>query len=138
MFGLTELANVHVHSPRSSVVEAATGGRVTFLQHYTPMVKSLHQGDNTVSDMLLMARPHLLTYLLGAGYVSKRAKFKHVWDEVSTQQTLHEICEAVHPSVPFEARMEVVITDRTLSFLSSFRHEHIARAVIRDGLLIKV
>jgi hypothetical protein len=138
LFGLTELANVHVHTPRSSVVEAATGGRVTFLQHYTPMVKSMQQGENPVRDMLLMAHPHLLTYLLGTGYVSKRPKFKRIWEEVNTQRTLHEILEAVHPSVPFEARMEVVITDRNLSFLSSFRHEYVARAAIRDGLLVKV
>ena len=34
--------------------------------------------------------------------------------------------------------MEVVITDVTLSFLSSFRHKYLARAVVQDGLLIKV
>lgn len=138
LFGLTELANVHVHNPRSSVIEAATGSRITFLQHYTPMVKSMNNWDDAVSDRLLIGRPHLLTYLLGAGYVSKRPKFKHIWEEVHTQRTLHQIIEAVHPSVPFEARMEVVITDVNLSFLSSFRHKYLARAVVRDGLLIKV
>ena len=75
LFGLTELANVHVHNPRSSVIEAATDGRITFLQHYTPMVKSMHQGHNAASDMLLMARPHLLThpFLLGAVKDSHRS-----------------------------------------------------------------
>jgi hypothetical protein len=34
--------------------------------------------------------------------------------------------------------MEVVITDTSLSFLASFRHKYLARAVLRDGLLIKV
>ena len=129
---------MHVHNPRSSVIGAATGSRITFLQHYTPMVKSMNNWNEAISDRLLIGRPHLLTYLLGAGYVCKRPKFKHIWEEVHTQQTLHQIIEAVHPSVPFEARMEVVITDVNLSFLSSFRHNYLARAVVRDGLLIKV
>lgn len=133
LFGLTELANVYVPSPRNPFVEAATGGhKVTFLQHYTPMVKAME------NEPSLRVRPHLLTYLLGAKYVSKRAKFKQVWDEVNTQRTLHELLELMHPTVPFDARMEVVITDNNVSFLSSFCHKRLARAVMREGLLIKV
>lgn len=97
-FGLTDLANVHMHSPRCSVVEGATSGRVTFLR-YTHMVKPMHHQSNNPDSG------------------------KNVWERVSTQWTLHEIIEVVHESVPFEARMEVVIANRTLSFLSSFCHE---------------
>ena len=76
--------------------------------------------------MLMLMLMLMLMYLLGTGYISKRVKFKHVWEDVSTQRTLHEIIEAVHPLIPFEARMEVVITDRTLSILYSFRHEYLS------------
>ena len=133
LFGLSELANVYVPRPINPIIDAAAGGHfVTFLQHYTPMVKGMEE------HVPLSVRPHLLTYLLGAGYIKRRAKFKHVSQEVDTQRTLHELLELVHPTIPFAARMELVITDSDASFLSSFHHKRLARAVLWEGLLIKV
>ena len=133
LFGLSELGNVSVPCPRNPAIEAVTGGHfVAYVQHYTPKVKGMED------KAPLMARPHLMTYLLGAEYVKKRAKFKTVWEEVNTQRSMHELLEVVHPTVPFDARMEIVITGNDASFLSSFRHKHLARAVVGEGLLIKV
>ena len=58
------------------------------------------------------ASPNLLTYLLGKGFVSGSAKFKGVWDKIHTQLTLYELLEVVHPAVPLDARMELVVTRR--------------------------
>lgn len=88
--------------------------------------------------MPLITRPHLLTFLLGAEYVKSNPKFKKVWEEVDTQRTMHELLEVEHPTVPFDARMELVITGNDISFLSAFRHKRLARAVLHDGLMIKV
>ena len=41
-----------------------------------------------------------------------------VWDEVHTQQIMHEVLELVYPAVPFKARLEIVVTDKDMSFLS--------------------
>ena len=51
---------------------------------------------------------------------------------------MHEVLELVHPAEPFQARLEIVVTDKDMSFLSSFDHQLLARRVIKDGLLIKV
>ena len=39
---------------------------------------------------------------------------------------------------PFEARLEVVLMGRDLSFLPEFDHTKIAQAVVDDRLLVKV
>ena len=61
-----------------------------------------------------------------------------MWEEVHTQRAMHEVLELVHPAEPFQARLEIVVTDKDMSFLSSFDHQLLARRVIKDGLLIKV
>ena len=88
--------------------------------------------------MPLLARPNLLTYLLGEVYVSESARFRAVWDEVNTQHTLHEILEVISPTVALEARLGVVVTDANTSFLGTFMHRRLSRAVVREGLLVKV
>ena len=45
--------------------------------------------------------------------------------------------EMVNPTVPLPARFEVVVTDSNVSFLETFRHRHLSRAIVR-GLLVKV
>ena len=40
--------------------------------------------------------------------------------------------------VAFEARLEVVVTDANTSFLGTFMHRRLSRAVVREGLLVKV
>ena len=61
-----------------------------------------------------------------------------MWEEVRTQRTLHEILEVVSPTTALDARLEVVVNDVNASFLASFRHRHLARAVVKRGLLVKV
>ena len=87
--------------------------------------------------MLLAGHPNLLTYVLGEAYVSTHAEFKRVWDEVLTYRTYFELLEVVHPSVPLNARLEVVVTAADTS-LSSFGHRRLTQTILRDGLLIKV
>ena len=73
-FGLYELANVYMPMPFCPALHAAVGNYpVVHLQHYTPFIKGM---DNDVAPLL--ERPHLMTYLLGEGYISKRPKFKSV------------------------------------------------------------
>jgi hypothetical protein len=105
---------------------------LTYVQLYTPFIKGM---DERVP---LVARPHLLTYMLGERYVQTNKKFKKVWDEVRTHRTRKELMEMANPSVAFEARLEVVVTGGDLSFLSSFDHTIIAQAVVNNRLLIKV
>lgn len=134
LFSLWELGNLTVKDPMQQVLEEAIGprGRLTYVQLYTPFVKGM---DERVP---LVARPHLLTYMLGEQYIQTNKKFKKVWDEVRTHRTRKELMEIANPSVAFEARLEVVVTGGDLSFLSSFDHASIAQAVVDDRLLIKV
>ena len=86
----------------------------------------------------LRVRPHLLTYLLGEGYVSSRDKFGEVWQEVDLQRTKLELLEVCHPTVPYAARCELVLTDDDPSFLGSILHRTLARMIVMDRLLIRV
>ena len=134
LFGLSELGNITASMPVHPALEVALGEepRLTYCQFYSPTVKAMEE------RVPLIARPHLLTYLLGEGYVSGRTKFKGVWDEVRTQRTLYELLEVVHPAVPLDARMELVVTDNDSSFLASFGHRRLARVILKGRLLIKV
>ena len=102
------------------------------MQLYTPTIKAMEE------RVPLAMRPNLLTYLLGRGYVSKSPKFEKVWREVDTQRTKHELLEVLQPSLPAEARLEVVLTENDPSFLSDFSHRTISRLVLNDRLLVKV
>ena len=86
----------------------------------------------------LHVRPHLLTYLLGEGYVSSRDKFGEVWQEVDSQRTKLELLEVCHLTVPYAARVEIILTDDDPSFLSFILHRTLARTIVMDRLLIKV
>lgn len=133
LFGLSELGNITAIMPTNHALEVALQERrVVHAQFYTPTVKAMEE------RVPLLSRPHLLTYLLGEGYIRNATKFKAVWDEVRTQRTLHELIEVVDPAVPLDARMELVITEDDTSFLASFGHRRLARAVVKDGLLVKV
>ncbi len=133
MFGLSELGNIHARTPRNSDLNLAIGGHnVTFVQMYTSIIKSTDEKEP------LMLRPHLLTYLLGREYVSKRPKFLSVWKEVDTQKTKLEILEMCHPNVPFDARFEVVITEDDPQFLADFRHHQLLKLLVTDALLVRV
>ena len=134
LFGLTELGSVTSSWPRIPALKAALGGDrfIPYAQCYSTTVKGLE------IRVPLLARPNLLTYLLGEVYVSESARFRAVWDEVNTQRTLHEILEVISPTVALEARLEVVVTDANTSFLGTFMHRRLSRAVVREGLLVKV
>ena len=134
LVSLWELGNLTVRGPVHQVVEEAIGprGRLAYVQLYMPFVKGMDE------HVPLVARPHLLTYMLGEQYIWTNQKFKKVWDKVQTQRTRQELMEMANPSVAFEARFEVVVTGRDLSFLSVFDHASIAQAVVDDQLLIKV
>ena len=96
MFGLSELGNITSRSLRSADLDSAIGNHnVTFVQMYTPIIIK-----STDEKEVLMLRPHLLTYLLGWEYVTKRQKFKSIWEEVDTHRTKLELLEMCHPSVP--------------------------------------
>ena len=119
--------------PRPPALQAALGEEcATYIQFYTPIVKAMEE------RVPLAGHPNLLTYLLGEAYVSTHTKFKCVWDEVRTFRTYFELLEAVHPSVPLDARMEMVVTAADTSFLESFGHRRLTRTILRDRLLIKV
>ena len=133
MFGLSELGNITCKSPRNADLDSAIGDHnVTFMQMYTPIIKSTDEKEP------LMLRPHLLTYLLGREYVSKRPKFNSIWKEVDTQRTKLELLEMCHPSVPFDARVEVVITGDSPLFLSDFHHHRLLKLLVTDKLLVRV
>ena len=118
--------------PRNPSLQAAVGARdLPYVQFYTPLVKAMEE------QVPLASKPNL-TYLLGEGYVSGSHKFRSMWQEVDTQRTKHELLEAVHPTVPMEARLEVVLTDEDPGFLTSFRHHTIACMVVAGRLLVKV
>ena len=61
-----------------------------------------------------------------------------MWKEVETQRTKFELLEVLQPSVPLEARLEVVVTEDDPSFLDSFVHRNIGCLVVTDRLLVKV
>ena len=44
----------------------------------------------------------------------------------------------VSATAPLPARLELVVTDINTSFLASFRHRDLRKAVVREGLLVKV
>ena len=44
----------------------------------------------------------------------------------------------VSATTPLPARLELVVTDINTSFLASFRHRDLRKAVVREGLLVKV
>ena len=117
LFGLTELANLAVANPNNPNLEAAMGNRtVQYLHLYTPMVKPLQE------RLPLAVRPYLLTYLLGKGYVSRTSMFEHVWMEVNKERTGNELLEACRPNVPFDALLEVVVTEDDVPFMRCFNH----------------
>jgi hypothetical protein len=99
---------------------------------YTPLAKSFEE------QIPLQVRPYLLTYLLGRSYMSRKAKFRQLWNEVETERVRHELLEACQPNIPFDARLEVVITEDDPSFLASFNHKALARVIVVDRLLVKV
>ena len=96
------------------------------MQAYTPSVKALED------RVPLVGRPNLLTYMLGEQYISRNPKFKTVWDEVRMERTKHELLEVIHPGVPLEARLELVIGGSNFSFLSTLNHGSIAQRVLDD------
>ena len=105
---------------------------MTYIQLYSSMVKAMEQ------RVPLQVRPHLLTYLLGEGYVSSKDKFQWVWREVDSNRTKHELMEACHPTIPFDARLEMVVTEDDAAFLASINHRRLARTMVLDRLLIRV
>lgn len=120
-------------NPRNPNLDHAVGGAtVTYLQLYTSMVKAMEE------RVPLRVRPHLLTYLLGEGYVRSRSKFGEVWQEVDSQRTKLELLEVCHPMVPHAARCELVLTEDDPSFLSTILHRTLARIIVVDRLLVKV
>ena len=129
LFGCSELG---VSFPVNAGLEAAVGGYMAYLQLYTPTIRAMEK------RVPLATRPNLLVYLLGCGYVSRRSKFKKVWKEVHTQRTKYELLKFLQPSVPLEARLEVVLTEDDPSFLESFVHRTIACLVVTNRLLVKV
>ena len=120
--------------PTNPALDEALGEErcITYILFYTPTVKAMED------RVPLAVRPNLLTYLLGEGYMSESAKFKHVWDEVRTEWTFYELLEVVNPEVPIDARMELVITESDTSYLASFGHRRLARMILKDRLLVKV
>ena len=127
------MGNVKAVMPHHPALQAAIGEEcATYIQFYTPTVKAMEE------RVPLAGHPNLLTYLLGEAYVSTHAKFKRIWDEVRTYRTYFELLEVVHPSVPLDARLEVVVTAADTSFLSSFGHRRLTPTILRDGLLIKM
>ena len=44
----------------------------------------------------------------------------------------------VHPQIPIDARMELVITEDDTSYLASFGHRRLARMILKDRLLVQV
>ena len=106
--------------PRNPSLQAVVGARdLPYIQFYTPLVKAMEE------RVPLASKPNLLTYLLGEGYMSGSHKFRTMWQEVDTQRTKHELLEAVHPTVPMEARPEVVLSDSgTNGAVCSLRHQH--------------
>ena len=74
LFGLSELGNMSVSLPVNAGLEAAVGGYMTYLQLYTPTIKAMEK------RVPLAMRPNLLVYLLGCRHVSRRSKFKKVWE----------------------------------------------------------
>lgn len=120
--------------PVHDVLEDAIGpsARLMYLQLYTPFVKAMEE------RVPLVARPHLLTYMLGEEYVKTNKRFKTIWGEVHSGRMGRELMEIVSTCEPFEARLEVVLMGRDLSFLPEFDHTKIAQAVVDDRLLVKV
>ena len=135
LFGLTELGNFTNDSPKVPALDAAFGNshpQVTYCQACSPFIKGLEK------RVPLLGRPNLVTYLLGKAYVSQRSCFKEVWGEVSTRRTQQELREMVSATAPLPARLELVATDVNTSFLASFRHRDLCKAVVREGLIVKV
>ena len=133
LFGLSELGNVIATDPRNPNLEQAVGSAtLTYVQLYTSVVKAMEE------RVPLSVRPHLLTYLLGEGYVRNTKKFSEVWQEVDSQRTQLELLEVCHPTVPHAARLEFVLTDEDPSFLGSVLHRTLARTMVVDRLLVKV
>ena len=76
--------------------------------------------------------------MLGEEYVKTNKRFKTIWGEVHSGRMGRELMEIVSTCEPFEARLEVVLMGRDLSFLPEFDHTKIAQAVVDDRLLVKV
>jgi hypothetical protein len=133
LFGLAELVNITATWPKVPAMDAAFQDRpIPYAQCYSPTVKGM---ENRVP---LLAYPNLLTYMFGEAYMSQSTRFRQVWEEVNTQRTLQEILEVFRPTVALDARLEMVVNDVDTSFLASFRHRHLARAVVKGGFLVKV
>ena len=113
LFSLWEIGNLIVKFPVHPVLEEAVGPsvRLVYLQLYTPMTKVMEE------CVPMIAKPHLLTYMLGEDYVKNSPNFKKVWDEVNSGRTRKELIELSRIGEPFEARLEVVVTGRDFSFL---------------------
>ena len=92
-----------VKFPVHPVLEEAVGpsARLVYLQLYTPMIKVMEERVPPI------AKPHLLTYMLGKDYVKNSPKFK-VWDEVNSGRTRKELIELSRIDERFEARFKVV------------------------------
>ena len=121
LFSRWDIGNLMVKFPVHPVLEEAVGSlaRLVYLQLYTPMIKAMEE------RVPLIAKPHLLTYMLGEDYVKNSPKFKKVWDEVNSGRTRKELIELSRIGEPFEARLKVVVTGRDFSFLPHFvQHFH--------------
>lgn len=119
---LSELGNIF--GTNSSNPDLVDSHYVTYVQLYTSMVKAMEQ------CVPLHVRPHLLTYLLGEGYISSRNKFREVWQEVDSKRSKLERLEVCHPNVPFDTRFEIVLTEDDRSFLDHIRHRGLARFTV--------
>ena len=136
LFGLTELGGFTTPSPKVPALIAAFAGNsaphLTYCQCYCPFIKGM---ENRVP---LLGRPNLVTYLLGKQYVSQRSCFKEMWEEVSTRRTQQELREMISPTAPLPARLEIVVRSTSTSFLESFGHRALSKAIVKAGLLVKV
>jgi hypothetical protein len=56
------------------------GHKVMFVHHYTPTVKALEEWVPP------FAKPNLLTYLLGTGYLGSSRRLAKVWQEVKKRE----------------------------------------------------
>ena len=135
LFGLSEIGGAFFTNPRNPNLEATVSSHsVKYVQLYTSIVKPMDQRQP------LTERPHLLTHLLGQGYVRNAKKFKTIWKEVESKRTKLKIMEVwqCEPTIPLEARFEMVLTEDNPSFLSHIQHRTLTRVFCVDRLFVWV
>lgn len=138
LFGLSEVGNVTVKNPTSSILlnpwpsHIRQNVRLTYVQFYTPFTKSF-------SCKPFVDHPFLLTLMLGKEYVTHNPTFERFFNSTEKDLDYLSLKESIllHLSKA-TSRCELVVTGQDVRELVSVNLNELAGVIRRASLLVQV